>query len=109
MRVTCRSLSRKRSTSQTLIFSRRRNNRESRRFRESSSALSIWFGECSEKAGKICRLHEPVECSFRPHVPNQERDDLEVFCAGMLRDTDQKNQPYPRVTEQNRFFAGRKN
>src|SRR5262249_31476062 len=100
---------RKRSTSQTLIFSRRRNNGESCRFRVSSSALSIWFGKCSEKAGKVCRLHEPVERSFCSHMPNQERDNLEVFCAGMLRDTDQKNQSYPGVTEQNRFSAGREN
>src|SRR6516225_9012215 len=105
MRVTCRSLSRKRSMSQTLIFSRRRNKGERRRVCLSSSLSSIRFGKSGEEAGKIFRIHESADRLLSSHMPSQEGNYFEVFSAGMFWNSDQEDQSNHHVSEQNRFFA----
>src|SRR6516225_9974931 len=109
MRVTCRSLSRKRSMSQTLIFSKRRNNGESCRACLSSSLSSMRFGKCGKEAGEIFRIHESADRLLSSNMPSQERNNFEVFSAGMLWNTDQEDQSYHDVSEQDCLFAGCKN
>src|ERR1700730_4275026 len=96
MRVTCLPLNRKWSASQTLILSRRRNSGESRRLWLASSAFSIrfWletFGKSCEEACEICRLHESVDRLLCSHVAGQERNNFQVFRAGVFWNADQED------------------